>query len=65
MNRRVRWATGNKVRVVDRTSPYFSKIGVLTEPKKVRVYGKLQYHWFVKFDDTFELFAPEQLEKIE
>jgi len=67
MNKRIRWATGDKVKIIDNASSHFGKTGILIEPKRVPVYGKLQYHWFVKIEgtETIELFAPEQLEKID
>ena len=67
MNKKIRLATGNKVEIIDRTSPYFGKTGTLIEPRRVPVRMKLEYHWLVKLDgtDTMEVFAPEQLEKID
>ena len=65
MNKLIRLATGNKVEIIDRTSPYFGKTGTLIEPRRVPVRMKLKYHWLVKLDgtDTMEIFAPEQLKK--
>ena len=67
MNKPKRLATNNKVEIIDRTSPYFGKTGTLKEPRRVPVRMKLEYHWLVELDgtDTMEVFAPEQLEKID
>lgn len=67
MDKKIRLATGNKVKIIDRTSPYFGKTGTLIEPRAVPVRLKLEYHWLVKLDgtETTELFAPQQLEKID
>ncbi|MCX6010898.1 MAG: hypothetical protein NT134_01330 [Chloroflexi bacterium] len=63
MNKKIRLAMGNKVKIIDGTSPYFGKTGTLIEPRRVPVRMKLEYHWLVKLDgtDTMEVFAPEQL----
>ena len=66
MNKPIRLATGNKVKIIDRTSPHFGETGTLVEPRRVPVEMKLEYHWLVKIDGTggTELFAPKQLEKV-
>ncbi len=67
MNRKIRLATGNKVKIIDGTSQYFGKTGTLIEPRRVPVRMKLEYHWLVKLDgtETTEIFAFKQLEKID
>ncbi len=66
MKKKIRLATGNKVEIIDRTSPYFGKTGTLIEPRRVPVGLKLEYHWLVKLDgtETTEIFAPNQFRKI-
>ena len=66
MKERIRQATGDKVEIIDRESPYFGKTGTLIEPRSVPVRMKLEYHWLVKLDDTetTEVLAPRQLRKI-
>ncbi len=66
MNRKIRLATGNKVKIVDGTSPYFGKTGTLIEPRRVPAGLKLEYQWLVRLDhtETTEIFAFKQLEKI-
>lgn len=65
MNKRIRMATGDKVEIIDRESPYFGKTGTLIEPTSVPVRMKLEYHWLVKLDgtETTEVFAPNQFRK--
>ncbi len=67
MNKRIRFHTGNKVKIIDRVSQHFGKTGTLIEPRRVPVRMRLEYHWLVKLDgtDTMEVFAREQLEKID
>ena len=67
MNKPIRLATGNKVKIIDRTSLHFDKTGTLVEPRRVPVGLKLEYHWLVKIDGTgvTELFAFKQLGKID
>ncbi len=67
MNRRGRLATNNKVKIIDKASPYFGRNGILIEPKHIPVGLKLEYHWLVKIGDieTTELFAPKQLRKFD
>ena len=65
MGERIRWATGQKVKVVDRSSPYFGKVGILRTTKQFPVVGKMPYHWFVEIDNNSVLFAQEQLARIE
>ncbi len=64
--KKIRLATGNKVEITDRTSPYFSKTGTLIEPRRVPAGLKLEYHWLVKLDgtETTEIFALNQLRKM-
>ena len=61
MNKPKRLATGNKVEIID------GRTGILIEARRVPVRMRLEYHWLVKLDgtDTMEVFAPEQLEKID
>jgi hypothetical protein len=65
MNNPNRLATGNKVKIIDKVSQHFNKMGILIEPRCVPVGMRLENHWLVKLDDTDaeEVFAPEQLEK--
>lgn len=67
MNKPNRLATGNKVKIIDEKSPYFSKMGTLIEPRRVPVSMKLEYHWLVKLDGTgtMEVFNPKKLEKMD
>jgi hypothetical protein len=67
MNKRIRQATGDKVEIIDKESPYFGKTVTLIEPRPVPVRMKLEYHWLVKLDgtETTEVFTPRQLRKIE
>ena len=67
MNKRVRLAHGDKVKIIDKTSSDFGETGILIEPKQVPVGMKLEYHWLVKLNgtDKLDLFAPEQLQKID
>ena len=67
MNRKTRLATGNKIKIIDGTSPYFGKTGTLIETRRVPVRMRIEHHCLVKLDgtDTTEVFAPEQLEKID
>lgn len=66
MSKLIRLATGNKVKIIDKTSLYFGETGTLVEPRRVPVGMKLEYHWLVKIDGTgsTELLAPKQLEKV-
>jgi hypothetical protein len=66
MNRKIRLATGNKVKIIDRESPHFGKTGTLIEPRQVPDGLRLVYKWLVKLDgtETTEIFAFERLEKI-
>jgi hypothetical protein len=60
------WTTGLKVRVVDRKSPYFGKMGVLKTAKQFPVLGKMPYHyWSVEIDHESVLFAQGQLARME
>jgi len=62
MNRKIRLAKGNRVEIIDRTSPYFGKTGKLIEPITVHteminrsskvISSKKEYYWKVKLDDT-------------
>jgi len=65
MVERIHWATGQKVKVVDKSSPYFGKVGILRTTKQFPVVGKMPYHWFVEIDNNSVLFAQEQLARIE
>ena len=67
MNKPKRLAKGNKVKIINKTSQHFGKTGILIEVRRVPVRMRLEYHWLVKLDgtDTEEVFAPEQLEKID
>jgi len=67
MNKIIRLATGNKVKIIDKASKHFGKTGILKKPRRVPVRMKLEYHWLVKLDgmDTMEVFAPEHLKKID
>ena len=67
MSARIRLATGNKVKIIDGTSPYFGKKGTLIEPRRVPAGLKLEYQWLVKLDgtETTEIFGFKQLEKID
>ena len=65
MSKPIRLATGNKVKIIDKTSMHYGKTGTLIEPRRVPVDMKLEYHWLVKIDSTGvrEIFAPKQLIK--
>ena len=65
MGERTRWAIGQKVKVVDKSSPYFGKVGILRTTKQFPVVGKMPYHWFVEIDNNSVLLAQEQLARIE
>ncbi len=75
MNNESRWATGNKVEIIDSGSSNFGKTGVLMGPILVTMINagsqpirpRTEYHWKVKLDDTgaIETFAPYQLKKIQ
>jgi len=77
MNRKIRLAMGNKVKVVDRNSPYFGKVGELIEirTKHVEMINRsskvvnsgVESYFVVKLEDTeiTETFTFEQLEKID
>jgi hypothetical protein len=67
MKKQIRLATNDRVKIIDKKSPYFDKTGILKEPRRVPVRMKLEYHWLVKLDSTdkTELFTPEQLLKID
>ncbi len=67
MNRKIRLATGHKVKIIDRESPHFGRTGILIEPRRVPVELRLENQWLVKLDgtETTEIFAVEQLEKID
>jgi len=66
MNKQIRLATGNKVKIIDKASQHFGKSGILIEIRRVPVRMKLEYQWLVKLDgtETTEIFAFKQLEKI-
>ncbi len=76
MNKRIRLATGDKVEIIDRNSPYFGKTGKLIEPRLVPtiminsnskpISSKEEYHCKVKLEDTETTveFTPTQLRKI-
>ena len=76
MNKKIRLATGNKVKIIDGTSPYFGKTGTLIEIRSVpteminhsskTISSKIEYRYVVKLDDTetIEVFALMQLRKI-
>ncbi|MCD6299687.1 MAG: hypothetical protein J7L78_00735 [Dehalococcoidales bacterium] len=67
MNKPKRLATGNKVKITDKASQHFGKTGILIEVRRVPVRMRLEYHWLIRLDgtNTMEVFAPEQLEKID
>jgi hypothetical protein len=77
MNKNIRLATGNKVKVIKRNSPYFGKIGELVEirNKSVEMINRgskvissgTECCFVVKLEDTgnTEVFTLEQLEKID
>ena len=65
MGERIQWAIGQKVKVVDKGSPYFGKVGILITTKQFPVVGKMPYHWYVEIDNNSVLFAQEQLARIE
>ena len=66
MVERFRWATGQKVRVVDRSSPYSGKVGILRTRKQFPVIQKIHNpYWFVEIDGDSVLLTEEQLARIE
>lgn len=62
MDKRIRLATGNKVEIIDRNSPYFGKTGELIEIRTVPIKminrsstvisSKEEYYFKVKLEDT-------------
>ena len=62
MNRRIRLATGNKVEIIDRNSPYFSKTGEVIEIRTVPIEminrssqvisSRKEYYFRVMLEDT-------------
>lgn len=76
MNKRERWATNDRVEIIDKDSPYFGKTGTLIEIRPVpteminrsskTISSKIEYRYVVKLDDTetIEVFALRQLRQI-
>ena len=66
MVERIRWATGQKVRVVDRSSPHVGKVGILKTLKQFPIVGNMPYrYWFVEIDGNSVLLTEDQLARIE
>ena len=66
MVERIRWATGQKVRVVDRSSPHVGKVGILRTLKQFPIVGNMPYrYWLVEIDGNSAVLTEDQLARME